>query len=114
MGMPASMLGDLHVCPMITGVVPHVGGAVTGPGASTVFTCGMPAIIAGDKMVCTGPIDSLLLGSPTVFACGKGMGRVGAGGSDGFHWSVKDGRGKTRPIHSTRARRPFSVCDRAT
>lgn len=77
MGAPASMINDLHVCPMITGVVPHVGGAVTGPGAPTVFTCGKPAIIAGDKMVCTGSTDALLLGSPTVFACGKGMGRVG-------------------------------------
>ena len=77
MGAPAAMIDDLHVCPMITGVVPPVGGAVTGPGAPTVLTCGKPAIIAGDKMVCTGSTDSLLLGSPTVFACGKGMGRVG-------------------------------------
>ena len=28
---PAARLGDLHVCPMVTGVVPHVGGPIAGP-----------------------------------------------------------------------------------
>ena len=34
--MPAARLTDLHVCPMVTGVVPHVGGPVAGPGAPIV------------------------------------------------------------------------------
>ena len=33
MPMPAARLTDMHVCPMVTGVVPHVGGPITGPGA---------------------------------------------------------------------------------
>ena len=77
MSMPAAMIGDFHACPMVTGVVPHVGGLVIGPGAPTVFICGLPAIIEGDEMICVGPIDSLILGSATVFACGMPMGRVG-------------------------------------
>ena len=30
---PAARVGDMHVCPMVTGVVPHVGGPVLPPGA---------------------------------------------------------------------------------
>ena len=53
---------------MITGVVPHVGRAVTGSGASTVFICGLPAIIEGDETVCAGLINLKILVSPTFFA----------------------------------------------
>ena len=52
---------------MITGVVPHVGRAVTGSGASTVFICGLPAIIKGGAKVCAGSINLKILGSATVF-----------------------------------------------
>jgi uncharacterized Zn-binding protein involved in type VI secretion len=62
---------------MITGVVPHVGSAVTGSGASTVFICGLPAIIEGGETVCTGPINLKILGSATVLSCDRPMGRVG-------------------------------------
>jgi hypothetical protein len=33
----AARLTDMHVCPMVTGVVPHVGGPIVGPGAPTVL-----------------------------------------------------------------------------
>ena len=33
---PAARLTDMHVCPMVTGVVPHVGGPILAPGAPTV------------------------------------------------------------------------------
>jgi len=29
---PAARLTDMHTCPMVTGVVPHVGGPIIGPG----------------------------------------------------------------------------------
>ena len=29
MGMPFSRVGDPHVCPMVTGVVPHVGAVLS-------------------------------------------------------------------------------------
>jgi hypothetical protein len=28
MGQPAARIGDPHVCPMLTGIVPHVGGPI--------------------------------------------------------------------------------------
>ncbi len=77
MPMPAAMIGDAHVCPMVTGVVPHVGGTIIGPGSPTVFICNLPAIIEGDEAVCVGPMNSLALGSPTVSAGGMPICRVG-------------------------------------
>ena len=32
MGMPAARVGDMHVCPMVTVLVPHVGGPILPPG----------------------------------------------------------------------------------
>jgi len=65
-GQPAARVGDLHVCPMVTGVVPHVGGPITGPGSPTVLIGGMPAARIGDMATCTGPPDSIVMGCMTV------------------------------------------------
>ncbi|HAA21191.1 MAG TPA: type VI secretion protein, partial [Cytophagales bacterium] len=35
MGQPAARINDMHVCPMVTGVVPHVGGPILPPGEPT-------------------------------------------------------------------------------
>jgi uncharacterized Zn-binding protein involved in type VI secretion len=70
MGMPAARVGDMHVCPMVTGVVPHVGGPILPPGAVTVFIGGMPAARVTDMCVCVGPPDVIVLGSFTVFIGG--------------------------------------------
>ena len=43
MGMPASRITDMHVCPMVTVLVPHVGGPILPPGAVTVLIGGLPA-----------------------------------------------------------------------
>jgi len=80
MGKPAARIGDMHVCPMVTpGVppIPHVGGPVTGPGAPTVLIGGMPAAVMGDMCVCTGPPDTIILGSVGVFIGGKPAARMG-------------------------------------
>jgi uncharacterized Zn-binding protein involved in type VI secretion len=66
MGMPAARISDMHVCPMVTGVVPHVGGPIMPPGAITVLICSLPAARVGDMEVCVGPSDSIVLGSMTV------------------------------------------------
>ncbi len=66
MGMPAARVSDMHVCPMVTGVVPHVGGPVMPPGAITVLICSLPAARVVDMEVCVGPPDSIVLGSMTV------------------------------------------------
>ena len=76
MGQPAIRLGDMHVCPMVTGVVPHVGGPVA-MGASTVLTGGTPQARRGDPCVCIGPPDVVAMGSATVLVCGAPAARAG-------------------------------------
>ena len=67
----------MHVCPMVTGVVPHVGGPILPPGAPTVLIGGMPAARLGDMAVCTGPPDTIALGSATVMISNKPAARMG-------------------------------------
>ncbi|HLP54210.1 MAG TPA: PAAR domain-containing protein [Fluviicola sp.] len=77
MGSPAARITDMHVCPMVTGTVPHVGGPILPPGAPTVLIGGMPAALVGDMCVCTGPPDSIVKGSATVMIAGKPAARMG-------------------------------------
>jgi uncharacterized Zn-binding protein involved in type VI secretion len=74
---PAARLTDPHVCPMVTVLVPHVGGPITGPGAPTVLIGGMPAAVVGDLCVCVGPPDAIAMGSTTVLIGGKPAARMG-------------------------------------
>ena len=75
--MPAAArIGDLHVCPMLTGHVPHVGGPVA-MGAPTVMIGMMPAARVGDVAVCAGPPDVIATGSMTVTICGAFAARMG-------------------------------------
>lgn len=64
-GMPAARLGDMHTCPMVTGVVPHVGGPIA-MGSPTVLIGGVPAARLGDMVTCVGPPDSIIMGCMTV------------------------------------------------
>jgi uncharacterized Zn-binding protein involved in type VI secretion len=77
MGQPAARLTDMHVCPMLTVLVPHVGGPIIGPGAVTVLTCSMPQANVGSMCVCVGPPDSIVLGSFTVLIGGTPAARMG-------------------------------------
>ncbi|MDX1344183.1 PAAR domain-containing protein [Reinekea sp. G2M2-21] len=74
---PAARLTDLHVCPMVTGIVPHVGGPVTGPGIPTVLIGSLPAAVVGDMCTCVGPPDTIAKGSATVMIGGKPAARMG-------------------------------------
>ncbi|MCY1487519.1 PAAR motif protein [compost metagenome] len=74
---PAARLNDLHVCPMVTGTVPHVGGPVLGPGVTSVLIGGLPAAVVGDSASCSGPPDSIVAGSATVMIGGKPAARMG-------------------------------------
>ncbi|HEY7208797.1 MAG TPA: PAAR domain-containing protein [Bryobacteraceae bacterium] len=76
MGLPAARVGDLHVCPMANGPVPHVGGPILPPGAITVLIGGMPAARMGDQATCVGPPDVIALGSFTVLTGGQPQARV--------------------------------------
>ena len=67
----------MHLCPMVNGTVPHVGGPVLPPGAVTVFIAGLPAATVGDMCTCVGPPDSIIMGSATVLIGGKPAARLG-------------------------------------
>jgi uncharacterized Zn-binding protein involved in type VI secretion len=77
MPQPAARVGDMHVCPMITVLVPHVGGPVLPPGCLTVLIGGMPAARMGDMALCVGPPDIIILGAPTVLIGGMPAARMG-------------------------------------
>jgi uncharacterized Zn-binding protein involved in type VI secretion len=77
MGMPASRVTDMHVCPMVTGIVPHVGGPILPPCAVTVLIGGLPAARVGDMATCVGPPDVIALGSFTVLTMGQPQARIG-------------------------------------
>ncbi|SHI62614.1 Zn-binding Pro-Ala-Ala-Arg (PAAR) domain-containing protein, incolved in TypeVI secretion [Tangfeifania diversioriginum] len=77
MGKPAARITDMHTCPMVTGTVPHVGGPVLPPGEPTVLIGGMPAARVGDMATCSGPPDSIVVGSATVLIGGMPAARMG-------------------------------------
>ncbi len=77
MGMPASRLTDMHVCPMFDGPIPHVGGPISGPGCPTVLIGSLPAARATDMAVCVGPPDTIAMGSATVMIGNMPAARLG-------------------------------------
>jgi uncharacterized Zn-binding protein involved in type VI secretion len=75
--MPAARITDMHVCPMVNVLVPHVGGPILPPGGITTLIGGMPAARVGDMAVCVGPPDVIVLGSMTVLIGGMPAARMG-------------------------------------
>lgn len=73
---PAARITDMHTCPMVTGVVPHVGGPII-TGAPTVLIGFMPAARVTDMCTCVGPPDMIVMGSPTVFTVMQMQARIG-------------------------------------
>lgn len=73
----AARITDMHVCPMVTGTVPHVGGPIMPPGCPTVFIGGQPAARVGDMALCVGPPDTIAQGSGTVNIGGSPAARMG-------------------------------------
>ncbi len=85
-GMPAWRAGvDMHMCPIVKGVVPDVGGMVA-MGAPTVFINKMPACRAGDQVmeIPGGP-------NPIVMGCSTVMIGAGGGGGGGKKGGKSDG-----------------------
>lgn len=65
-GMPAwRATADFHACPLVTGVVPHVGGVVA-VGSATVLINNLPAARQGDMVTESGPPNSIAMGEMTV------------------------------------------------
>ncbi|MEO3433932.1 PAAR domain-containing protein [Inquilinus sp. CAU 1745] len=71
----AARMGDLHTCPMVDGVKPHVGGPIS-IGCPTVLIMKMPAARMGDMCVCVGPPDTIVKGSATVLIGKKPAARM--------------------------------------
>lgn len=74
---PAARVSDMHTCPMVTGVVPHVGGPILPPGEPTVLISALPAARMTDMLTCVGPPDMIAMGSPTVLIGGLMAARLG-------------------------------------
>ena len=65
-GKPAWRVGsDMHTCPLVTVLVPHVGGTVA-VGSTSVMINGIPAARQSDQIVESGPPNAIALGEPTV------------------------------------------------
>jgi uncharacterized Zn-binding protein involved in type VI secretion len=76
MGFPAARLGDLHVCPAVTVLVPHVGGPILPPCCPTVLITDQPAARITDLHTCVGPPGAVLIGSTTVLIGGQPAARI--------------------------------------
>lgn len=65
-GLPAwRAAADFHTCPLVTVLVPHVGGVVA-VGSTTVLINNLPAARMGDQIVEAGPPNAIVMGEPTV------------------------------------------------
>ncbi|SPH23949.1 hypothetical protein DEA8626_03026 [Defluviimonas aquaemixtae] len=65
-GQPAWRVGvDFHTCPLVNGVVPHVGGTVA-VGSTSVKIMGSFAVRQGDQVLEAGPPNAIAKGEMTV------------------------------------------------
>ena len=74
---PAARVSDMHTCPMVTGLVPHIGGPIIPPACPTVLIGLMPAARVGDQCICAGPLDVIIKGSATVIIGSMPAARIG-------------------------------------
>lgn len=77
-GKSIATIGSMHVCPMCSGTVPHVGGPVVGPGAPGVTINGQPIALVGDLCTCAGGPDTIVQGCPGVTVNGVPVAMVGS------------------------------------
>jgi uncharacterized Zn-binding protein involved in type VI secretion len=69
-GQPARRAGsDVHACPLVDGIKPHVGGVVA-LGSTTVLINNLPAARQGDLVVEAGAPNAVAVGAPTVLIGG--------------------------------------------
>ncbi len=69
-GKPAARQGDFVICPLVTGLVPHVGGTIA-LGNVTVLVNGLPIAQNAGLVIETGGIPSTLLGGATTVMTGN-------------------------------------------
>lgn len=73
----AARNGDIHMCPKVNGIIPHVGGSIITPESRTVLIGGSPVAHQGDNVTCLGQPNRIATGSSTVFINGRPAARVG-------------------------------------
>jgi uncharacterized Zn-binding protein involved in type VI secretion len=76
--LPAARVADMHVCPLVNVLVPHVGGPILPPGGITTLIGGMPAARVTDMAVCVGPPDLIVLGSFVTMIGGMPAAQMGS------------------------------------
>lgn len=69
MSLPASRVGDLHVCPAAD-ACPHCGGPILPECCPTVLIGGLPQARASDMATCSGPPDVISSGAASVLIRG--------------------------------------------
>jgi uncharacterized Zn-binding protein involved in type VI secretion len=74
---PAARVTDMHTCPMVTGLVPHVGGPILPSCSLTTIIGFLPAARLTDKAMCVGPPDMIIKASMTVFIDYLNAARIG-------------------------------------
>lgn len=77
-GKPVATVGSMHVCPLCSGSVPHVGGPIIGPGMPGATINGQPIAVMGDMCTCVGPPDTIVQGCPGVTINGVPIAVVGS------------------------------------
>lgn len=78
MGKPAARVLDMHVCPMWTVLVPHIGGPLLPLGAvPNVIIGGSFAATVGTMCFCVGGPSAVVMGSSGVLIGGKMAARMG-------------------------------------
>jgi len=73
----AARMTDMHTCPMVTVLVPHVGGPILPPCCPTVLIGMLPAARVTDMAFCVGPPDVIAMGSSSVMIGGLPAARMG-------------------------------------
>ena len=73
---PAARITDMHVCPMVTGIVPHVGGPIIPPCSLNVMTGSLNQARVSDFLTCVGPPDIIVMGAFTVLVNGLPAARL--------------------------------------
>jgi uncharacterized Zn-binding protein involved in type VI secretion len=74
---PAARITDMHTCPMVTVLVPHVGGPIIPPCCPTVLIGKLPAARVTDMAICVGPPDVIVKGSAGVYIGKLPAARIG-------------------------------------
>jgi uncharacterized Zn-binding protein involved in type VI secretion len=74
-GFPAARIGDRHICPIVDGVKPHVGGPIA-KDQPNVLIGGVPVARVTDMVTCVVPPDTIVKGSATVLIGGMSAARM--------------------------------------